>query len=377
MKVRYRFRFYPTKEQESTLSRTFGAVRYVYNWGLRARTDAHQTGESLNYNQSSAALTALKKQPGQEWMKEISSVPMQQTLRHLQTAFRGFFDKRTRYPKFKSKRGKQSAEYTTSAFKYDPESKTLTIAKLGKLKVKWSREFQSEPSTITITKDRAGRYFVTLVLDETFEQLPQSGESVGIDLGINRLATLSTGELIQNPRWFRSGQAKLARAQRSLSRKKKGSGRYSRQRVKVARLHAKIADSRSDYNHKWTTRIVQENDTIAAEDLFVRGMVRSNLGKSLHDAALGDILRMLEYKSKRYGREFVQVDRFFPSSKRCFEGGWINTELKRSDKFWTCKCGARHDRDLNASRNILAAGHAVSARGADVRPSLVAVCGEA
>lgn len=369
MKLRYKYRFYPTQLQEDVLARVFGSCRYVYNWALRLRTDSYREGRTINYNKSSAALTELKRQPEHAWLGEVSCVPTQQSLRHLQTAFRNFFDKRTAYPGFKSRRGKQSAEYTKSAFKWDANRRVLKVAQLGRLKIRWSRFFTSSPTTATITKDCAGRYFVTLVLDEPKVVWPKTGKAVGVDLGINRLATLSTGERIPNPRYLNKYQKRLARAQRVLARRKKGSNRWKRQRLRVARIHAKIADSRADALHKATTNLVRRFDVICLEDLNVRGMVRNHcLARALSDASLGDFRRMVEYKADWYGKEVKYIDRFFPSSKRCSACGYILDSLPLSVRRWTCpECGAEHDRDENASTNILEAGHASTAQGGHIR----------
>ena len=200
VKLRYRFRFYPTKPQQATLANVFGACRYVYNWGLRMRTDAFHAGAPIGYNQSSAKLTELRHAKETRWLESVSIVPIQQSLRHLNIAFLNFFEKRSAYPSFKKKRGKQCAEYTRSAFRWRGNARTITLSQLGALDIRWSREFASEPSTVTITKTPSGRYFATLVLDETPKRLPLCKEEAGIDLGINRLATLSNGERIANPR---------------------------------------------------------------------------------------------------------------------------------------------------------------------------------
>jgi putative transposase len=376
VKVRYRFRFYPKPEQEQTLARTFGAVRYVYNFALKLRTDSYREGVTINYTTSSAALTELKKQPDHAWLNEISSVPTQQSLRHLQTAFKNFFEKRSGYPTLKKKHGKQAAEYTRSAFKWDAATQALTVSQLGRVKIRFSRSFKSSPTTVTITKSPAGRYFVTFVLDETKEKLPRTGLTVGVDLGVNRLATLSNGEHIPNPKYLARDQRKLAHAQRTLSRRVKGSGRYARQKVKIAHLHERIANSRHDHVHKFTTDLVRRFDVICIEDLNVRGMVRNHhLARSLSDASLGRCDQLLTYKCAWYGKELRQVDRFFPSSKRCCDCGHCVASLPLSVRSWVCpNCGVRHDRDENASKNIvLAAGHAVSARGGRVRRKVTAV----
>lgn len=377
MKVRYRYRIYPTSRQQQHLAQVFGCTRYVYNWALRLRSDAYRNGTPMNYNATSAALTELKKQPETVWLNDVSCVPTQQALRHLQTAFKNFYDKRTRYPSFKKKSHKQSAEYTRSAFKYDAQTQSLTVSGLGELKARWSRPFQSAPTTATITKLPDGRYFVTLCLDEEFETLPKTGEGIGLDLGINRLATLSNGERVANPRYTAKYAKRLARAQRLLARKQKGSKRRDKQRLKVARLHAKIADCRKDVLHKFTTDTVRRFDLICIEDLNVRGMVRNHcLAKSLSDASFGAVRSMLGYKCARYGKTLVEIDRFFPSSKTCHACGLIIEKLPLDVREWTCQsCNATHDRDLNAAKNIFAVGQTENqnARGELVRHKVTPV----
>ena len=337
---------------------------------LRIRTDAYAKGDRVNYVQSSALFTKLRHAEDTKWLEEISSVPPQQALRHLQSAFQRFFDKQAKYPAFKKKRDKQAAEYTVSAFKF--RDKMLSVAQLGPLNVRWSRYFSSSPTTVTITKSPSGRYYVTLVLDEVVEHLPKTNAEVGIDLGINRLATLSNGERIPNPKHLQSKQKKLARLQRVMSRRKKGSGRRERVRIAIAKLHEAIADSRNDYFHKVTTDLVRRFDRIAVEDLNVRGMVKNHcLARSISDASFGSLVRMLEYKCVWYGKELVKIDRFFPSSKRCFDCGHVVQSLPLSIREWVCpECGVIHDRDENAAQNILAMGHIASAQGGTVRPRI-------
>lgn len=358
VKMRYQFRLYPTVDQRRILTRTFGACRFVYNWALRARTDAYHNGARMNYEASSSALTQLKKQPETAWLYEISSVPTQQVLRHLQTAFVNFFEKRSSYPSFKKKHGPQSADYTASAFYWNPTHRHLTVAKLGRLDVRWSRPFTSTPTTVTITKHRDGRYFVTLVLDEPIQPLPKTGDVIGVDMGINRLATLSNGEHIVNPKLLKRKLRKLAKAQKSLARKQKGSHRRERQRLKIARIHSRIADTRLDHMQKVTTDLVRRFDVICVEDLNVRGMVRNHcLAQALSDASMSKFVGLLEYKCAWYGKEIVKIDRFFPSSKRCHDCGHVVSALPLSVREWTCPaCGVVHDRDHNAALNILAVG---------------------
>lgn len=370
VKIRYKFRFYPTPRQKQILVRTFGCVRFVYNWGLGTRSDAHRNGKKVGYHKSSALLTKLKRNKDFLWLNEVSCVPEQQALRHLNTSFINFFEKRSGYPSFKSKRGSQTAEYTKSAFKWDPENRNLVIAKVGRLRVRWSREFDSVPSTVTITKDRAGRYFATLCLDEPIKKLPKTGMSVGIDFGVSRLATLSDGQRVPNPHHLRSAERKLAFASRILSRRKEGSNRWKRQCLRVARIHARIVDSRKDHLDKFTMDMVRRFDEICIEDLNLRGMVRNRgLAKSVSDASIGMAVRMLEYKADRYGKALVKIDRFYPSSKTCNACGHVLGSLGLDERTWDCPmCGSHHDRDENAAKNILAVGHTVAARGGTVRP---------
>jgi putative transposase len=372
MKVRYRFRFYPTPVQREMLTRVFGSCRYVYNWALRLRSDAwSKEGRSVSYCETSALLARLKREPDHAWLGEVSSVPTQQALRHLETAFVNFFEKRARYPSFKRKSGDQSAEYTRRAFTWDPGNLQLSLSGLGRLRVRWSRLFTSSPTTVTVQRDMADRYFVTLCLDEEQpEKLKPVLRAVGIDLGITALATLSSGEKIENPRPLERLERRLARAQRALSRKKKGFRRRAAQRLKVARLHARVSDARRDHLNKTTTDLVRRFDVIALEDLNVRGMVKSHaLARAISDAALGEFRRMVEYKCDWYGRELRLTDRFHPSSRRCFDCGQVLEKLPLGIREWDCPgCGRHHDRDVNAAKNILAAGQAVTARGGKVRP---------
>ncbi len=372
VKRAYRFRFYPTPEQEQILARTFGCARFAYNHMLRLRTDAWmQRQERIGYHESSAELTALKKQPEYAWLNEVSSVPVQQALRHLQTAFANFFAKRARYPQFKRKDGKQSAEYTTSAFKWDGQ--LLKLAKMAEpLAIRWSRQIPkaAKVTTVTVSKDTAGRYFVSLLCDDAVAVKHEVSGKVGIDLGLSHFAILSTGEKVAAPNTFRKNEAKLAKLQRRLAKKQKGSNRRAKAKLKVARLHAKIADSRRDFLHKLSTRLINENQVIAVESLSVSNMQKNRcLSKSIADAGWSDFVRQLEYKARWYGRDLVGIDKWFPSSKRCSDCGYTMPKMPLNVRQWTCpECGSIHDRDVNAARNVLAAGLAVSARGEAVSP---------
>jgi putative transposase len=376
MIVRYRFRFCPSARQRRLLGKTFGCVRHVYNRALALRKDAYAENKTkINYAQTSAALTQWKKQPELLWLKEVSCVPLQQGLRHLQAAYSNFFAKRAAYPRFKSKRGQQSAEFTRSSFRWDGKQLNLTLAKIGHLRIRWSRQFASDPSTVTIIKDCAGRYFATLCLDETVAQLPKTGDEVGIDLGTEHLATLSTGDVVPNPKPLERSLARMAKLQRTLARRKQGSGRWHRQRLRVARLHAHVTDSRRDFLAKLTTGLVRRFDLVCIEDLDVRGMMDGrHRARRMSDVGPFTFRQMLSYKCAWYGKELQVVDRYFPSSKRCSHCQRDLDSLPLSVREWTClNCGSFHDRDHNAAKNILSAGQAASARGGHVRPTATRV----
>ncbi|MFF3966068.1 RNA-guided endonuclease InsQ/TnpB family protein [Streptomyces griseorubiginosus] len=372
VKRAFRYRFYPTDEQAAELSRTFGCVRLVYNKALEERTRAwYSEQRRISYVQSSAALTGWKKTEELAFLTEVSSVPLQQALRHLQAAFAHFFAKRAQYPRYKSrKKSRASAEYTRSAFTWR-EGK-LTLAKMAEpLDIRWSRLLPegAEPTTVTVSRDAAGRWFVSLLCEDGIAPAPATNMAVGLDAGITSLVTLSTGEKIANLRHERRDRARLARAQRELSRKAKGSANRAKARRRVAKVHARIADRRRDFLHKLSTRLVRENQTVVIEDLTVRNLLKNGrLARAISDAAWTDLRSMLEYKCAWYGRELVVIDRFFPSSKLCGSCGTVAVKLPLHVREWTCACGVVHDRDVNAARNILAAGLAAAACGDGVRP---------
>jgi putative transposase len=371
----YQYRCYPTHEQERILARTFGCVRFVYNWALRKKTDAYyQQGERLYYAHLSSALTELKKQEETAWLSEIASVPLQQTLRHLDRAFLNFFEGRAEYPTFKKKHGCQSASYVGTAIRWDGTH--LTLAKMdAPLDIRWSRPLPDgcKPTTVTITKDCAGRYFVSFLVEEEIVPLPVTPKMVGLDLGLKSMVITSDGHTHGNPRFFAKDAKKLARAQRRQARKRKGSKNRDKARRKVARIHARIAERRRDYQHKLSTQIIRENQVVCVESLTVKNMVQNHcLARSISDVGWGEFVRQLEYKAAWYGRTLVKIDKWYPSSKRCFDCGHVLETLSLDERVWTCpECRTVHDRDINAARNILAAGLAVNACGEAVRPGRV------
>jgi putative transposase len=368
----YKYRWYPTAEQEQILARTFGCARFVYNWALSLRTDAYyQQHQRIGYHETSARLTQLKQQLEYSWLNEVASVPLQQALRHLDRAFVNFFAGATSYPQFHSKHHDQSATYVGTAFTWD--GTTLTLAKMDEpLTIVWSRPLPKgcKPTTVTISKDTAHRYFVSILVEEDIKSLPVVSSQVGLDLGLKSMVITSDGEHVGNPKYFHKEEKKLAKAQRRLAKKQKGSKNRAKSRRKVARIHARIADRRRDYQQKLSTRIVHENQVICVESLVVKNMVKNrHLAKAISDVGWGEFVRQLEYKARWYGRTFVKIDKFYPSSKRCSQCGHILAALSLDERFWLCpQCHSFHDRDINAAKNVLAAGLAVSACGEAVRP---------
>jgi putative transposase len=368
----FKYRFYPTSEQETLLRRTMGCARLVYNRALAARNEAwYERKERVGYSETSTMLTSWKKQEDLQFLNEVSSVPLQQGLRHLQTAFTNFFAGRAKYPNFKKKHHGGNAEFTKAAFKWK-DSKVYLAKCSQPLDIRWSRHIPEgvEPSTITVKLSPSGRWTVSLLVDVVIETLPESPNQIGLDLGINSLMALSNGEKIANPQTFKAKRRKLRLAQKALSRNKKGSNNCHKARLKVAKVHAEISDDRQDFIHKLTTRLVRENQLIAVEDLSVKNLAKNHkLALSISDAAWGEAIRQLEYKCAWYGRNFVKIDRWFPSSKRCSNCGYIIDKLPLNIREWDCpKCSVHHDRDENAGKNILAAGLAVNVCGATVRP---------
>jgi putative transposase len=306
VKRAFKYRFYPTSEQADQLIRTFGCVRYVWNRALAERTAAfYERQERMSYVACARRLTEWKQTEEAAFLYEVSNVPLQQVLRHQERAFANFFAKRSRYPQFKSKhRSKPSATYSASGFSF--RGGQLNLARMSEpLEIKWSRPLPADvvPTTATVSRDPSGRWFVSLLCEDRINPLPTSTSSVGIDLGITALATLSTGEKITNHRHYERDRRKLKRAQQSLSRKQKGSKNRSKARRRVAKLHARIADRRRDQLQKLTTRLVRENQAIAIEDLNVSGMVKNrHLSRAISDVGWHELRRQLEYKCDWYGR---------------------------------------------------------------------------
>jgi putative transposase len=380
MRTAYKCRAYPTPDQAAVFHRTFGCVRLVWNKTLAERHAAFfQRGEKTSYQQTDAALTAWKKTAELAFLSEVSSVPLQQTLRQQYTAFGNFFAKRARYPRFKSRTGRQSAHYTRSAFRI--KDGELRIAKTdGALRIAWSWpdvDFATlDPTMVIVSREPDGRWYVSFAM-EVGQPAPLSatGHETGIDLGIKDFAVTSDGDRIANPRHLQRKARNLARYQRRLARKQRGSANRRRAKVKVAVAHRKVRNARRDFLHKTSTTLIQQADTIVLEDLAVANMVKNRkLAKAISDASWAEFRTMLEYKAARAGRYLIVIDRWYPSSKTCSNCGHLLPELDLGTRHWTCPaCRTRHDRDINAAKNILAAGQAVAgepsgdACGADVR----------
>jgi putative transposase len=368
----FKYRFYPTSEQEILLRQTIGCTRLVYNRALSERTEAwYQRQERVGYIETNAMLTEWKKTENLQFLNAVSSVPLQQGLRHLQKAFSNFFAGRAKYPTFKKKRHGGIAEFTKSAFKFR-DGQVFLAKSTEALNIRWSRQLPvgAEPSTITVKLSPAGRWTISLLVDIEIEPLLESANQVGIDFGITSSIALSTGEKVVNPKALAVKRRKLRRAQKALSRKQKGSNNRHKARIKVAKIHAEISNARQDFLHKLTTRLVRENQTIAVEDLAVKNLVNHRkLDGSISDANCGELVRQLEYKCEWYGRTLVKLDRGFPNSKRCGHCGHVVEKLQLNVRSWVCpQCDTHHDRDVNVAKNILAAGLAVKVCGANVRP---------
>ncbi|HAZ45411.1 MAG TPA: transposase [Cyanobacteria bacterium UBA11369] len=366
MKARYRYRIYPTPAQQLALAKLFGCVRTVWNDALAYCVNQYQAGGKKPSNASlqKQFITQAKKTVEREWLAEVSNVPLQQSLNDLEQAYQNFFKsckgerkgKAVKPPRFKKRRAAQSARFTTFGFKLDKD--ILYLAKIGNLDVVWSRPLPSVPSSVTVIRDAAHRYFVSFVVEIQPETLAPTDNSVGVDLGVATFATLSTGEKVDAPKPLKKSLKRLRKVQRNLSRKQKGSKRREKAKKRVARFHARIKDTRTDFLHKLSTRLIRENQTIILEDLNVSGMVKNRkLSRAISDLGWRQFRTFLEGKAQKYGREFRVISRWEPTSQRCSCCNELGGKKELSVREWTCLfCGVIHDRDINAAINIKAAG---------------------
>lgn len=361
MKFGYKYRIYPTQDQKDYLSKVFGCTRWIYNWGLRKKTDAfYNEKKKISQNELSKRMTLVKREKDSLWLQEVPHVVLAQALRQLDKAFVNFYRKQNNYPSFKKRLGKQSATY--SRLNVRIKNDKIVLPKMEEsIKIKWSRALPSEFTSATVTKNASGRYFISFMVEKEQVDLPPVGNEIGIDLGIRDIIVDSNGHSSGNPKFIKRFEKQLKRAQQKLSRCEKGSTNRKKAKLRVAKIHVKITDSRYDFIHKLTTKLIQNNDLIAMEDLQVKSMIRNHcLAKAIADVSWGEIERQLTYKSELHGRTLVKIDKFFPSSKRCSSCGFVLKKLDLSVRKWICpECESVNLRDFNAAKNILQAGHAI------------------
>jgi putative transposase len=378
IKYTYKFRLVPNNDQINLLSKHFGSVRWTYNYFLNQRKKEYLNNKkTLTYNKQSSFLTQLKKDKETEWLKEINSQTLQYSLKCLDTAYQCFFSGKSKFPKYKSKKNKNC--FTIPQF-VSVKNNKLHIPKFKDgIEMIMERKISGVVKRSTISKTPTGKYFVTILTEQEYQPVSKTNQSVGIDLGIKDFLVLSNDSKIKNHRFLKHYEKKLILNQKYLSRKTKGSNRYEKQKIKVARIYEKITNSRMDLIHKTTTSLIKQFDTIYLEDLNVKGMMKNHkLAKAISDVSWGKFIDILEYKANWNDKQVIRIDRFFPSSKTCSKCGWINNNLTLKDRNWICpKCGEKHDRDFNAATNILNEGYRKNIsdgtsdyeRGAKIRPS--------
>ncbi|MDQ2874956.1 MAG: transposase [Actinomycetota bacterium] len=373
MIVRYRYRAYPDAAQAQMLARTFGCARVVFNDALRVREEARAAGEKISGSEvQRRAVTLAECAPEREWLGEVASAALVQACQDARRAYRNWFDslsgkrkgRRVGHPRFRSRKDRRpSVRLTRNGFSQHGDK--LYVPKVGDIRVRWSRPLPSVPSSVTVIREADGRYYASFVVQVPVTPLPATSADVGLDLGLSVLAATSDGSLIANPRHLRARARRLARAQRAqraLCRKKKGSASRSKARVRVAVQHRKVRAARADYLHKTALRLIRDNQAVYVEDLAVSGLARTRLAKSVHDAGWATLVRLLEEKAESHGRIVVKVGRWFPSSQVCSACGANDGPKPLHVRTWSCAaCGALHDRDVNAARNILTEGRKVAA----------------
>jgi putative transposase len=386
----YRFRLEPTPDQEEKLRQFAGARRFIWNWALQQRREYHrQTGKSLPAKELSARLTALKDQPETAWLRELDSQLLQQVLADLQRAYTNFFERRAKYPRFKSRK-RDPARFRIPQ-RVRVVGKTVQVPKIGRVRLRLSQPVVGTTKSATFKQDATGHWHLSVIAERetptVMVPLPDPAQTVGLDLGLGDVVVPSQGPRVPAPRFYRRAQRRLRRAQRRQSKRQKGGRNRARARARVACVHQRIANQRLHFCHDLTTKLIKNHQAVCIEGLNVRGLARTKLAKSFYDAALGQIRRQLQYKGQWYGVHVVVIGQFYPSSQLCHVCGYKNTELTLEDRTWTCPvCGITHDRDVNAAINVkneglrlLAVGHTerLNACGAHVRPPTGAVDDEA
>ena len=364
----YKYRIYPNKEQEIQLSKTFGSVRFVYNQLLAKKIKLYKEEKmNLSYSNCSSILTSMKKQ-NYVWLKDVDKFALQNSLKDLDNAYQNFFreiqkgNKNHGFPKFKNKKESRCSyktNFTNNNIEVDFKNNKIKLPKLKWVKCKLHRSFVGKIKSATISKNPNGKYFVSLCVDVENFQLPQNNNSVGIDLGLKELLICSDGQVFENNKILYKYQKQLTKLQRQFAHKNKGSNNWNKHRIKIAKVYEKITNIRKDYLHKISSRLIKENQFIFSEDLNISGMIKNHkLAKSIHDASWYELTRQLQYKSEWYGRTYKKISRYYPSSQLCNVCGYKNEDTKNlSVRFWVCSnCNTEHDRDLNASINILNEG---------------------
>ena len=351
----FRYRLRPTPVQEGLFRQFAGARRWVWNWALERRQEHYKaTGKSLSLTALCAELAQLKQQPATAWLREMDSQSLQQAIRDLHQAFRAFFERRARFPRFKAKKREQPSFRIPQ--RVTVEGELLLVPKVGPVELVLHRPLEGTPRSATFKQDATGAWYVTLIVHLDLPDMPlptpDPARTVGVDLGLKDLAVLSDGRRVSAPKHYRRAERKLRRHQRHLSRCQKGSKNREKARLQVARQHQRVANQRRDYLHKLTTALVRQCDAICIEDLAVSGLGKTNLGKSVYDAGWGKLRFMLAYKTRWQRKRLALIGRFYPSSRLCRACGTVNADLTLADRIWMCACGAVHDRDVNAAENI-------------------------